>query len=123
MQPEPFENIMFVRATTWQTCNPLLRRRNDFVAVPTRQLNASTIANAVIAVGQRREQFFNWFPGDGPRLLQRPAFIRHLVNPAMRMIAARIAQIVLHVPDDRVLPIEEVDRSIWSNLHVRRPEI
>ena len=43
---------------------------------------------------------------------QREALVGHPVDAAMLVIAVRIAEVVLHVPDDRVLPVEEVDRPV-----------
>src|SRR5262245_7980868 len=41
----------------------------------------------------------------------------------MRAIAARIAKVVLHVADDRVVPIGEIERAVGSDFEVRRPEV
>ncbi len=60
---------------------------------------------------------------DLQRLEQRPAFIGHAVDAAVGPVAAGIAEVVLHVADDRVLPLQEVDRSVRTNLDVGRAKI
>src|SRR5437762_1298236 len=39
------------------------------------------------------------------------------------MVAAGIAEVVLHVADDRILPFEEIDRAVRTHFDIRRPEI
>ena len=62
-------------------------------------------------------------PGNLRGFKQRPSFIRNTVNPPMRPVAARIADGVLQVADDRVLPIDEIDRAVRPHLDVRGTEV
>src|SRR5947207_3348995 len=41
----------------------------------------------------------------------------------MGMITARIAQMVLHVPDDRVVPVKKIDRAIRTSVNSGRTKI
>ena len=54
---------------------------------------------------------------------QRPALVGDAVDAAVRAVAAGVAEVVLHVADDRVLPVEEVDGAVRPDLEVRRAEV
>ena len=41
----------------------------------------------------------------------------------MDVIAAGIAEMMLHVADDRVLPLQEINRAVGANFDVGWPEI
>jgi hypothetical protein len=57
--------------------------------------------------------------GDLPRLRTLP---RHAPDAAVRLVAARVAEIHLTVLDDRVAPVGDVERAVGAHLHVDRPE-
>ena len=41
----------------------------------------------------------------------------------MNLVAAGVAEIVLHVANDRVLPISKIDATVGAHLDVSRPKI
>ncbi len=57
------------------------------------------------------------------RRQQRPALRRDAPDAATRLVAARIANRVLHVADERVEPVDHVERAVGSELHADRPEV
>ena len=44
-------------------------------------------------------------------------------DPAVRLVARRIAILVVLVADDRVIPVDDVDRAVGADLHVDRAEV
>src|SRR4029077_15485214 len=60
---------------------------------------------------------------DGDGFVERPAFIGHAVDAPVFAVAVRVADVVLHVADDRVLPVDEINRTVGTDLQVRRAEI
>ena len=60
---------------------------------------------------------------DLSRFEERAAFVGHAINAAMSMIAIWIANVVLHVADDRIVPIEEIDRAIRRDIDCGGAEI
>ena len=57
--------------------------------------------------------------GDGHVLLQGAALVDNAVNPAVRMVAVGIADAVLHVADDGVRPIGNVECAVWRRTRRR----
>ena len=41
----------------------------------------------------------------------------------MRLIAVRVADVVLHVADDDILPVRNIQRTIVANLEVGRTQV
>src|SRR5262249_19613359 len=124
MKPERFEQVMLViRVTGVKRGNPFLEGGHYFACWPTSQFDAGPVAHAVFRLLQHVEQLVERLAGNGNRLIQRPAFVGYAINAAMLAVAARVAQVVLHVADDRVLPIEEVKRSIWADFQIAGAEV
>ena len=65
--------------------------------------------------GKRRADEFR-------RFHERTALRRHAPDAAVRLVAARVAEVHLAVLDDRVVPVGDVDRSVGPHLHVDRAE-
>src|ERR1041384_191823 len=61
--------------------------------------------------------------GNGSRLQQGPRGIGHSINSPVQMIAARIAQVMLPVADNRFLPIQKINRAVGRNVHARGTKI
>ena len=100
-----------------------MRRGHDLVGITSAELDACAIANVVLRFLKEVEESLDRLFGDLDRLEQRPGGIGDAVDAAMALIPARIAQVVLHVADDRVLPIEEVDGAVRADLDGVGPEI
>ena len=39
------------------------------------------------------------------------------------MVTIRIPSAVLHVPNERIMPVDQIERTIGRKLHIHRPEI
>ena len=87
------------------------------------QLGLDPVAHAVFRLLEQVEQPLDRLAGDLHRLEQRPALVGDPVDAAVGPVAAGVAEVVLHVADDRVLPLEEVDRPVGPHLDVGRPEV
>jgi hypothetical protein len=61
--------------------------------------------------------------GDRHGLGDRLAIHHHPVDAAVDPVAAGVAEVVLHVPDDRVLPVGEVDRAVGTEFEIGRTEV
>ena len=59
-----------------------------------------------------------WTPRNRRRLIERPTVVRNPIHAAMRMVAIRVTQVVLHVTDDRVVPVGEVNRTVRPDLNI-----
>ena len=57
------------------------------------------------------------------RLEQRPPFCTYAVNTAVFVIAVRVTDVVLHVADQRVVPIGDVQGAVSADLDIRRTEV
>ena len=57
------------------------------------------------------------------RLEQGTAIVRDAINAPLHFVAVGVAQVVLHVADDRVMPIGEIDRAIGTDADRGRAEV
>src|SRR5262249_14678920 len=93
-----------------EVVGPFLHSGNYFSAVTGAQFDFGPVTNAVFRLLQQIKELLDGLPGNLGWLEQRPALIGDTVDATMGLITARVTEIVLHVTDDRVLPIEEVNR-------------
>src|SRR5205807_3780673 len=77
---------------------------------------------AVFRLLEQVEQLIDRLARDPRGCEKRTAFIGNAVDAAVCAIAVGVAYVVLHVADDRVLPVEEVDGAVRRNLDVRGTE-
>ena len=88
--------------------DPFLGSRDDILRFESRQGDSSPMACSVFGRLQQVQQFLNWFARDLCRFTQFPRLMGHSINSTMNSIAAWIAKIMLHMADNRVLPIDEI---------------
>ena len=50
---------------------------------------------------------------DGDRLLERAVLVDHAEDAPVLLVAPRIADVVLHVADDDVVPVGKATRGLW----------
>src|SRR5262249_1318010 len=89
----------------------------------TAQFDANAVTDAIFRLLEQIQQLFDRFAFNLDRLEQRPIRARDAIDAAVRAVAAGIAEGVLQMADDRVVPIGEPDGGIGSDLQVRRAEI
>ncbi len=63
------------------------------------------------------------WPSIGDGLLQRSTDGGHAVDAAVRVVAVGIAHVVLHVADDDVVPVAEIQRAVGREDGIRRAEV
>ena len=122
--PQGLEPIVFEcgrRAS--ELGQPGLHSRHHFSFRPTGKFDPGPVTHPVDRIGKQRHQLRHLTTGDRHRLGHRCVSHHHPVDPAMDPIATGIAQVVLHVADDRVLPVGEIDGAIRAHLQIGRPEI
>ena len=87
------------------------------------ELQAAAGAGAILGQGQVGEELADGGAGDRGRRHQRAARVSHAVDATVGVVAHRVAGAVLHVADERVVPVREVERTIGGELHRDRAEI
>src|SRR5947209_4702733 len=102
-----------------QSHNPLLCRGHYVGGWAGPQFDASPIANPVFGLLEQIEEFGDRLIGDFGRSKQLALRIGNAIDPAMLAATARVAEVVLHVADDGVVPVEEVDCAIGADFDVR----
>ena len=124
VHPQAFEHVVFViRVFLVETVDPLgdggshLRR----VAFAKFQFGAKTLV--VFGRFQFVQQGGDRLAVDRIRLHQWTTFVGHAVDTAVDLVAVRITQVVLQVTDDRVGPVEDVERTIRCDAGADRAEV
>lgn len=69
------------------------------------------------------EQGRNGLPGDCHRVLQGPVFGSDTIDAAVLVIAVGIPHIVLHVPDDDIVPVGDIHGAVGAEDDVGGAEI
>ena len=123
-RPERFAQVVLVgRVLRVELRDPRLDRGEHLGGRTGAQFAAGAVAGAVFGLLEVGEQFGDGGAGDLGGLDQRPPGVGDAVDATVLMVAVRVARVVLHVPDQRVVPIEEVQRAIGRELQVYRAEI
>ncbi len=124
VQPERLEEVMSLGFVVGvERLDPLLRGRDHVGRGPARELDAGPVADAVDRVREVRKQGRDRLPGDRHRLLQRSPLGGEPEDPAVGVVAIRVADVVLHVADDHVVPVGHVEGAVRTDDGVGRPEV
>ena len=102
---------------------PFFHSGNDVRTVAFTQLDLRQLTRLVFRFLQQLQQRGNRravYPGS---FRQRPPLIRDSINAAVVVVAIGIAQMMLHVADDRILPVRKINRAIWSHIDRHGTEI
>ena len=102
---------------------PRLGRGQHFVARPLPEFAADAVAGAVLVALQQPDELRRRGAGDLGRLEQRPGLVPYPPDTAVVVIAALVPERVLHVADQRVEPVDDVERAVRGELQVDGPEI
>ncbi len=98
-----------------KTGEVLLRRGGDGGARVLGDLDLGALTRAVLPDLENVKQLVQGLAMDAHRLKQRPALVGQLVDAAVAVVAVRVAQVVLHVPDDGVGPVAEVEGAVGAD--------
>ncbi len=124
MDPEPLHPlVLIIRIIAVERGEPCLGRGDDLARVPRTQLDLRAGADPVLGTLEQLQQGLDRSAGDLRRRREGAPLAGHPIDPPVSPVAARVAEVVLHVADDRVLPIEKIDRAVGPGLDVRRPEV
>ena len=122
MEPEALQ-LSVIGVGTVRVSKPLRRSGDHVGRRASGQFDPRAITGAVIVALQNVEQLLNWLPRDRRGLHQRTPFGRDAVDAAIGSLATGVSQVVLHVADDWILPINKVERAIRRGLHVHGAKI
>ena len=96
--------------------NPFAECGGDFIGIAATQLAAGAITAAVFGQFQVFQQHGNRRACDVRGLHQRAAGIGDAIHSTVHMVTVWVTGVVLHVPDQNILPVDHVERSIRSEL-------
>jgi hypothetical protein len=82
----------------------------DAVALP--ELDLGQFADVLLGFLQQIQQRGDRLPMDLRGLQQLAAFVGDAVDAAVLLVAIRIAQMMLHVADERLVPVREIERAV-----------
>jgi hypothetical protein len=116
MHPQSLGHVVLVGGIVLiERLSPLIHGGDDFIRISLAQLNLGPFANLIFRLFEQCEQIGNRCAVNLERLHERPAFVGHAINSAMLMVAIRIADVVLHVADEGVLPVDDVERAVGAD--------
>ena len=103
--------------------HPLLRGLDYFFSVPFAQFNPGTMTNSIHWMSKIFQQILDCLAFYFDGFLQRLLFECDAKNSTMFVVAVRVTHIVLHMPDDYILPVRAVKSSIFSEYRIRWTKI
>src|SRR5438046_8332414 len=103
--------------------HPFFHRGNDFSRAVHAQFDFRAGARVVFRFPEPVEEILDGLAVDAGRLEQRPALVSDPVNAPVRVVAVRVANVVLHMSDELVGPVQEVDRACWRDVPPDRAEV
>ena len=87
----------------------------NILGTPTRKLQSSPISNCRSKIKEVFAYICDRLAFHFGRLQQIATFVRDAINPAMFMVTVGVPHIVLHVPDERIVPITNIKRTISTD--------
>ena len=116
MDPEGFQHVVFVVGVGLvERRGPLPGGGDDLGGIVLAQLDLGEFAHAVLVLLQEFKQRGDGLAVDFLRLEQRAAFVSDAVDAAVFVVTVRVADVMLHVADDVVGPIAEVERPVRAD--------
>ena len=122
--PKCFQQMMLDRRIACiKRSHPLIDSRQNFLGIAPTQLEPCAVVGSRSGLFQLVKQLRNRQRCQIDHFVQRTIAAGDAVDAAMNFVAIGISQIVLHVADNRVLPVDEVDRAVRPGLAVHRAEV
>ena len=103
--------------------HPLAESGDDLAGFTFAQLNLRAVADAIDRMFQVIEQGGDRLAVDGHWFLQRLLLVDQAVDTTVLLVAVGIADVVLHVADDHVLPVRDVEPTVCAENRVGGAEI
>ena len=101
----------------------LVRCCDDLRCVPRAELDFRAGPDIVFGFFQKLQETFDRFTCNLLWLEQRTSLISHTIDAPVSVIAVWVANVVLHMADDRIVPVENVERTVWRDIDGRWTEI
>ena len=122
--PEGFAEVVLVgRVLLVELGGPGLHGGEHFARGVAAEFATGAVAGAVFGLLEVLEEFGDGSAGDLRGLHQRTLRVGDAVDAAMLAVAVGIACVVLHVADERIMPVDEVERAVRGELEVHRAEV
>src|ERR1051325_10835990 len=110
MHPQTFQYVMLLCSIFLiKPGEPFVGGSDDILGLARSQLDAGPITDAVLRALQSVEQLFDAGAVDFRSFAEGPAIVGDAVDSAIDAVAIGIAQVVLHVADDGIVPVGKVN--------------
>src|SRR5262245_50074515 len=115
--------MLVVRVGLVELCEPGRSCPQNVVRISGAKFGASPIPNTVFRLLEHIEQLRDRLAGNRSRLEKRLALIGDAINAPVGAVAVWIADGMLQVTDNGVVPVDEPDRAVGAGLDVGRAEV
>ena len=124
MDPQGLHHVVLVlRILGIQTGSPLTHTRDDLGRVALAQLDLGQFASLVLGLLEQVQESGDGLALDLGGLHERTPLVGNAIDAPVLVAAVRVTQMVLHVTDDRLMPIGEVNRAIRARANANRAEV
>ena len=124
VQPEGLEQMMGLGLVVGiEALHPGLRGGDHVLRGTAGQFDPRAVPHAVHRRLQVLEERLDRLPVDRDGLLQRSPGRGEPEDAAVRVVAVGVADVVLHVADDHVVPVGDVERAVGAHDRVGGPEV
>jgi hypothetical protein len=122
--PEGFDEVVFVGWVGFvETCGPFGDGWADLVERAAAEFAAAAVAGAVFREFEVIEESDDGSAVDFCWFEERAGRVGDAVDAAVDVVAERVAGVVLHVTDEDIVPVDQVERAIWGELEVDGAEV
>src|SRR5690606_7067184 len=91
--------------------------------IPAAEFTPRTVPGPVFRKFQVIQKRGDISPGNGGRFDQWPRRVRNAIYATMGMVAQWVTLVVLHVANQYVVPINDIQRAVGREFHVNGPEV
>ena len=124
MHPERFDEVVLgVGVLRVERGQPLLERGNHLGGRAGPQFGPGPISRAILIDLERVEHRLGRLAGDLRRHDERPALRLHPPDPPVEVVTIWVAQRMLHVADERVVPVDHVEAAVGPKLEIDGAEV
>jgi hypothetical protein len=124
MNPERLHQVVLIgRVFGIERFDPLVDSFDDFRGFVFAEFDFGQFAGPVLRLLQQFEQRRDGLAVDLGLCQQRAAFVGDAVNAAMVLFAIGVAQVMLHVADERFVPVAKINRAVRADIDGDRAKI
>ena len=109
----------FISLASIKLFYPIFSCCNHLICRMFTEFNSGAVAHTVDRMLEIFEQLGNGFSIDSHWLLQRFFGVNHSVDAAMSVIPVGVADIMLHMTNDDIVPIRYVEGSVGTEIRIR----